>query len=132
MTTDQALTLEQLELADLITDDGKARCVLNLFPVTVDGERECRLYLVAVPGEEDEGSLAVVWYRNVKGGPQQVEPIQRVLDRSNGAFTTQDGIVHSYVRTKGCGCGNRLKNWSPFDGYVRVVHVARQFAAAQI
>ena len=128
--TDQALTLEQLGLADLVTDDGKARCVLNLFPVTVDGERECRLYMLVIPGEEDEGSLAVVWYRNVRGaGPQPVEPVQRVQERSNGSFVTQDGTEHTYARTNGCGCGNRLKNWSPFEGYVRVVHVARKFPA---
>jgi hypothetical protein len=125
MSTDEALTLEPLELADLVTDDGKARCVLNLFPVTVDGDRECRLYMVMVPGEEADEHLAVVWYRNAKGGPQQVAGVQRVLDRDKGSFTTEDGIEHTYVRTNGCACGNRLKNWTPFAGYVRVVHVAR-------
>jgi hypothetical protein len=82
--------------------------------------------MAAVPGEDD-GSLAVVWYRNIKGGPPQpVAAVQRVLDRSNGAFTTEDGIEHTYVKTNGCACGNRLKNFSPFAGYVRVVHVARK------
>jgi hypothetical protein len=125
--TDEALTLEPLVLADLVTDDGKVRCALNLFPVTVDGDRECRLYMVMVPGEEVDKGLAVVWFRNVKGsGPQQAQPIARVLERANGSFTTDDGVQHTYVRTNGCACGNKLKNWSPFAGYVRVVHVARK------
>jgi hypothetical protein len=124
----KTLTLEQLGLDDLVTDQGKVRCVLNLFPVTVDGDRECRLFMVVVPGEEDDGNLAVVWYQNAKGGPVSVAGVQRVTERTKGSFVTADGVEHSYAKTSGCGCGNRLKNgWTPFDGYVRVVQVARQF-----
>lgn len=117
-------TLEPLEVNDLVFDDGKVRALRSLFPVTVDDRAEQRLYVVEVPGED--GTLAIVWYTNTQDGPVLVIPVTRLRAFDEGTFTTVDGRSYSYHRSSGCGCGNRLKYWRPWEGWVRVVQLARR------
>lgn len=117
--------LERLELDDLVFDDGKVKARLNLFPVTLDGEKEIRLYIVKVPGEEDTD--AAVWFRNTQYGVEQVHPVMRVISRTNESFSLEDGTSHTFKRGGGCGCGNKLKHWKAWNGgHIRIIQAARQ------
>lgn len=121
-TTDR--TLEPLEIGDLVFDDGKVRALRSLFPLTIDDRKEQRLYIVEVPGED--GTLAAVWYTNTQDGPMLAIPVSRLVHFDDSSFTTMDGRTFAYSRSSGCGCGNKLKHWRPWEGWVRVVQMARR------
>lgn len=115
--------LEPLELEDLVDDNNRVRMAANLFPLDIGEDTKVRLYMIAVPGEED--TLAVVWFKNTPTGPQQAVPVRRITSQTENGFTTEDGETYSYTTSKGCKtCGNPLFTYRPWGGHVRVTQMS--------
>jgi hypothetical protein len=57
-------------------------------------------------------------------GPQLVETIEisslAVLGTGSYELTEPDGSVVKIRSGGGCGCGSKLRNWSPFSGPLRL------------
>lgn len=124
-TSSETQYLEPLELEDLVDDNNRVRMAANLFPLDVGEDTKVRLYMAAVPGEED--TLAVVWFKNTPTGPQQAVPVRRVTSRTDNGFTTEDGQSYAYTTSKGCKtCGNPLYTYRPWGGHVRTTQMSNR------
>lgn len=97
---------------------------MNVFPVKVlapDGSTrfaDCRMIY--------DGTSTTVW--TWPSGAPQPQPVLRiagppVTDGKTHTFETGDGTV-TVVESEGCGCGARLKNYTPMSA-----RPARAFAA---
>lgn len=49
----------------------------------------------------------------------QAEPVEVFKDATYTRVLTTSGDVVVFARSKGCGCGSRLRSWNPYGKVVR-------------
>lgn len=108
---------------DSLVSDGTVRVAASRFPVVVtlgsSGVSPARFALAQVPGSDSslpESWVAVVWVANQTGGAPVAtvaESVARIVMMSVSAmqFVLSSGQILAVTPSRGCGCGNRLRQW---------------------